>query len=158
MWMRKLIWSAPLWLAVGAAVSPGALLARDNILERMMAGGPILEGKELRAALAEAEHHPLGSLQNPVRAAMPQGQQAYLRRLRCADGEPPRFQRAGNLGQGVFSSIVDDYVVDCGPAAPGKVHIIMDMYFPDYVEERPVAGFTIAPGNPDLPPSGGAPV
>ena len=31
---------------------------------------------------------------------MPQGQHAYLRRLRCGDGQAPQFGRIGNFGLG----------------------------------------------------------
>jgi len=129
-----------------AAMPSGIATARDRdsgSLERMMSGGPMLDPPELARAITEAEKHPLGSAKNPVRAAMPVGQRAYLASLRCSDGRAPAFQRAGNVGPGVFESIVDLYSVDCGAAAPGKVEIRMDMYHPGYVETRPVAGFSI---------------
>jgi hypothetical protein len=93
--------------------------------------------------LAEAAKHPLGSEKNPFRAAMPGGQHAYLGRLRCADGAAPRFERNGNLGFGTFGSIVDAYAVRCEGSSPAQTTIIMDMYFPGYVETQPVQGFSI---------------
>lgn len=108
-------------------------------------GEPILSKKDLKAAIEKAESAPLGSAQNPVRVEMPEGQRAYLSRLRCADGKPPVFERAGNVGPGVYETIVDSYVVDCGAAAPGQVEIQMDMYHPGHIENRAVAGFTIIP-------------
>lgn len=74
---------------------------------------------------------------------MPGGQHAYLGRLRCADGAAPRFERNGNLGFGTFGSIVDAYAVRCEGSSPAQATIIMDMYFPGYVETQPVQGFSI---------------
>jgi hypothetical protein len=87
----------------------------------------------------------LGSQNNPVRAHMPQGQRAYLERLRCSDGRAPEFNRIGNFGVGVYGNIVDGYNVDCGTAEPGRAQVFMDMYHRGYVEDRPVPGFTIIP-------------
>ncbi len=109
-------------------------------------GAPMMKKKKLKKAIAAAEAHPLGSAKNPVRAEMPGGQRAYLSNLRCADGNAPTFQRRGNIGPGVYRTIVDLYDVDCGTAAPGKVEIIMDMYHPGHFETRPVEGFTITGG------------
>lgn len=122
--------------------------AQDKGLERMLMGGPLLDEPELGAAIAEAEKHPLGSASNPVRVSRPAGQRAYLNSLRCSDGRAPSFYRAGNVGPGVYTSIVDLYIVDCGAALPGKVEVRMDMYHPGHVETRAVPGFTIAaPGS-----------
>ena len=128
-------------------VSPAdAKRNRDDVfLERMMSGGPMLDPPELQRAIDKAASSPLGSAANPVRASRPEGQRAYLARLRCDDGRPPAFTRNGNVGPGVYMSFVDVYTVDCGSAAPGKVGIQMDMYFPDYVENKAVQGFTVAP-------------
>lgn len=131
--------------AVAMMVS-GPALARDrtgDLLARMMSGGPMLDEPELSKRIAEAEKHPLGSKENPVRVEMPQGQREYLSSLRCSDGSVPSFSRNGNLGMGIYMSMLDDYVVDCGSAAPGQVHVVMDMYFPAHKESRPVPGFTI---------------
>lgn len=120
--------------------------ARDkqrSSIERMLGGGPMLDAKDLAKAVERASAFPLGSKENPVRAEMPMGQRAYLARLRCSDGKPPRFERIGNFGEGVFGSIVDGYAADCGAAAPGKVEIMMDMYHPGHVESGPVPGFAI---------------
>lgn len=125
----------------------GPAIAGDrssNLLERMLSGGPMLDEPELGKRIAEAEKHPLGTKDNPVRVAMPQGERAYLANLRCSDGKAPSFFRTGNLGPGVYMSTIDDYVVDCGSAAPGQVHVVMDMYFPGHNESRPVPGFTMA--------------
>jgi hypothetical protein len=134
-------------VSIALALSPATLAnARDrdaNSLERMMSGGPILDPAELALVIAEADKHPLGSAKNPVRAATPTGQRAYLATLRCSDGRTPTFQRTGNVGPGIYESIVDLYVVNCGAATPGKVEVRMDMYHPGHIETRPVPGFSI---------------
>lgn len=115
--------------------------ALSRALDLMMAGQSQMQGAELERAVAAAAQYPLGSIQNPVRAAMPPGQRAYLSRLRCPDGATPSFTRRGNLGPGPYNNIIDDYAVTC----PGKnpVSIVMDMYHAGYVENRAVPGFTI---------------
>ena len=118
---------------------------QDDSLDRMLMGESAKSGDKLDRAIAEAAKHPFGSKQNPVRAEMPEGQHAYLARLRCSDGRAPAFHRIGNYGLGVYGNIIDGYSVDCGSAAPGKVEIVMDMYHRGYVEDRPVPGFTIVP-------------
>ena len=138
------------WVFAGAAMLalPSVAPAQSS-LEKMMRGGPILSAKKLKKAIAKAEAFPLGSSQNPIRAHFPPGQRGYLDRLRCADGSAPNYARSGNVGPGVYSSIVDSYVVNCGAAAPGEVNIQMDMYHPGHVEMRAVEGFTlVAPGTP----------
>ncbi|MFT3725851.1 MAG: hypothetical protein QM773_19990 [Hyphomonadaceae bacterium] len=110
----------------------------------IMGGGRYKE-PWLSAAIKDAAQHPLGSAANPVRADAPGGQRAYLARLRCADGRAPAFRRTGNLGFGAFGAIVDAYDVTCAGSTPAQTTIIMDMYFPGYVESQPVAGFTIRP-------------
>jgi hypothetical protein len=117
-------------------------------IKRMMTWEPMMDPAELQQALVKAKTFPLGSHENPVRAESPIGQRAYLRRLRCADGHAPYFSRLGNLGPGVYRSIVDDYVVDCGASAPGQVSVKMDMYFKGHVEVQSVPGFTIVPPSP----------
>lgn len=83
----------------------------------------------------------LGSEKNPVRCAHPEGERAYLDRLRCESGKPPKYDRSGSVGEGPYDTILDRYIVTC----PGekKEHIVlMDMYH-DYVELLPVPGFSI---------------
>lgn len=116
----------------------------DSFFEDMMSGGRF-KGAALDAALKAAEKHPMGSEKNPVRADMPEGQRAYLQRLRCANGKPPNYQRAGNIGPGVFGSIVDLYEVRCDGSTPAEAEVYMDMYFPGHVEQRTVPGFLLTP-------------
>ena len=115
--------------------------ASDDLGDLFSMGG--FRGKKLEKAIEKAEQHPLGSDKNPVRVNMPQGQNAYLSRLRCSDGKVPSFQLGGSVGASPFGSIVDVYNVDCGEASPGKVSVYLDMYHPQHKEDRPVSGFAI---------------
>lgn len=132
-------------LALGCACSalPASAQQRPNEARDMMRslGFKPMSAKKLAKAVAKAEAHPLGSKLNPVRENMPEGQLAYLRRLRCSGGEAPGFERKGSVGIGVYGSIVDLYAVTCPGAA--AVDVYMDMYH-DGPENRPVPGFTMA--------------
>lgn len=132
-------------IALMALLLAAPAISDEAYMQRLLSGGPMLEAGELAAAVAAADAQPLGSAANPVRVLMPAGQLAYLRRLRCGDGQIPAFRRVGSQGQGPFASIVDLYTVDCGAATPGKVEIRMDMYHRGHVETRAVPGFTLAP-------------
>lgn len=133
-------------LAIGlTALMPSPADARDP-LARMLAGESQLQGKKLAKAVAEAERSPLGSNANPVRVAMPSGEKAYLAKLRCSDGAPPAYTRLGSDGSGPFDNIVDVYKLTCGGGSqPATAEVFMDMYHPDYAEQRAVPGFGIAP-------------
>lgn len=96
---------------------------------------------ELKRAIAAAAAHPLGSAENPVRVAGPEGSQAYLARLRCSDGSAPKIGAKREGGVGAFGSIVDLYPLDCGAAAPGKLDLRVDIYHEENVETRAPAGF-----------------
>ncbi|KTE21261.1 hypothetical protein ATE67_08135 [Sphingopyxis sp. H050] len=124
------------------AAAPGPATAGDPIAD-MLAGKSATKGKKLDKAIEKAEAHPLGSQENPVRVEMPQGQFAYLATLRCANGQPPQFNRIGNYGIGVFGNIIDGYDVRCEGSEPAKTTVFMDMYHAGHVETRPVPGFTI---------------
>lgn len=135
--MKPLIALAVLALAASA----GAAAAEDLDLGALLGGGRA-KGPALEAKIAEAAKHPLGSKDNPARVNMPDGQRAYLRRLRCADGEPPSFSRSGSVGPGPFGSIVDAYRVDCGDSGPKGAVVYMDMYHPEHEETAAPPGFT----------------
>ena len=141
----SLAWAALLGCATAAnAMQPPASDTADAAaVERMLAGESETSGAELERRIAAAAAHPLGSQQNPVRAAMPAGQRAYLQRLRCGDGQAPKFSRRGNAGVGVYGNFVDAFEVSCGGAAPREAVIFMDMYHRGHVEARPPSGFTI---------------
>ena len=117
----------------------------DDILASVMRGESRMQGAELERAVKKASAYPLGSAENPVRAHMPQGQRAYLSRLRCSDTSRPSFGRAGNLGPGVYGNIVDLYIVSCASGEPESAEIIMDMYHTGHVEAEAVEGFGIMP-------------
>ena len=99
---------------------------------------------ELQEAIAAADQHPLGAAENPVRVGGPEGERAYIARLRCADGTVPKVGQRGSAGVGAFGTIVNVYPLDCGTAAPGCSDLVMDMYHSEHVEDRAAAGFAIA--------------
>ena len=98
--------------------------------------------EELREQIAAADAHPLGTLENPVRVGGPDGERAYLARLRCADGAAPRVGNRRDAGAGAFGSVVAAYDVACGA---GAERIVFDMYHEEHVETRAPAGFALAP-------------
>lgn len=133
---------ALLGLVLAAAIGLASGPARaDSEVERMLRGESAMQGKKLDKAIAKAEQHPLGSKANPVRTTMPQGQRLYLSRLRCSDGQAPRFSRAGNVGPGPYGNIVDLYKVSCPGAQPAESDIYMDMYHGGFIESRTVPSF-----------------
>ena len=141
--MRKFIALAVI-AAMGIAAAPVQDRQEGKVpneaRDMMLSMGAGMKGKKLEKAIVAAEKSPLGSKANPVRENMPAGQQAYLRKLRCADGTPPTFSRGGNVGEGPYGFIIDVYQVTCPGAAPVDVYI--DLYH-DGGETRPIPGFTI---------------
>lgn len=100
---------------------------------------------DLAAAIAAAQAYPLGTIRNPVRVGGPEGERAYIARLRCSNGEAPRVGARTAAGAGAFGSVVASYSLDCGAAAPGRFSLIMDMYHEEHDETAAPAGFTLAP-------------
>jgi len=98
----------------------------------------------LEQAIAAAGTHPLGTLANPIRVAGPEGERAYLARLRCSDGRAPAIGARSAAGVGAYGSLVDAWPVDCGAAAPGRVSLVLDKYHEEHPESGAPAGFTIA--------------
>jgi hypothetical protein len=133
--------------AATMTVMPTAALAFDPLAD-MLAGRSAMKGKKLERAIEKAAKHPLGSAENPVRAHMPQGQRAYLAKLRCADGKAPTYFREGNFGIGVYRNIVDGYRVTCDGSEPASSLVYMDMYHAGHVENAAVPGFTLDDGSP----------
>lgn len=126
--------------AIGLMLAmPGSGAAQDYD----MFGDPLPSGAALEALIAEAQVHPLGAKENPVRAEMPQGQRAYLNRLRCQNDKRPSYERVGNYGTGVYGRIIDGYRVKCENSEPAESMIFMDMYHPGHQEAAAVPGFTI---------------
>jgi hypothetical protein len=132
-------------LAAPAAAQPqpGDRTISPEQMLRELGLGP--DQDDLRAAIEAAQAHPLGTAQNPVRVGGPEGERAYLARLRCADGSAPHVGQRGNTGVGAFGTIVDVYPLDCGRAAPGQAAVVMDMYHEEHRETRAPSGFTIVP-------------
>lgn len=126
-----------------AGLAPVPAAAQDFM--ELFGGRKAPAGKELEKLIEQAQAHPLGSKENPVRADMPGGQRAYLSRLRCADGERPEFGRIGSFGAGVYGRIIDGYEVVCDGSESAKSMIFMDMYHPGHREAAAVPGFTIEP-------------
>ena len=117
-----------------------ALLTKGRTLER-------LRKENARPGYPRPSQPPplsglLGSKTNPIRCAGPDGERAYLKRLRCGDGASPRFRRAGSAGGGPYGHVMDDYEVRCGGVTQS---IFFDMYHPNHRETAVVAGFTLAP-------------
>ncbi len=95
--------------------------------------------------VAEASKHPLGSVANPVRVGGPEGERAYLARLRCAGGARPSIGQRRSGGIGAYGTIVDLFPLDCGAAAPGRYDLVMDMYHEEHREPGAPPGFAIDP-------------
>ena len=131
-------------VAVGLALILAGCASASADEFDLLSGGRA-KGADLQARIARATRAPLGSQENPVRVSMPQGERAYLARLRCGDGAAPAFQRAGSFGPGVFGSIIDGYEVACAAGEPKPGMIFMDMYHPGHDETAAPAGFTLAP-------------
>lgn len=128
----------------GPPRDPGANgFSSTDIMMAMQRGISPLPPEELAARLAWASAYPLGSTNNPVRAEMPEGERAYLMRLRCEDGSRPQIGQRHNVGMGLYVSIVDVYPLDCGDVAPGAVEVHMDMYHAGHVENEAPPGFRI---------------
>ena len=140
--MRPLLIAAAVSLAAVPAAAQKA--SRDEPIDLMTALGiQPPDPARVQAAIEAAAAHPLGSMENPVRVKGPPGERAYIARLRCADGRPPRVGQRGSMGIGPFLMIVDGYPLDCGDAAPGRTTLMMDMYHPDHREDRAPPGFSI---------------
>src|SRR5947209_5239751 len=114
--------------ATGLAAFPAAaqkLGQRTAPAEKSMAGiGEGSSDAEVAQELAAAAAFPVGTLRNPVRVVGPEGERAYLARLRCADGSVPRIgaQRPG--GTDAFGNLADLASVDCAGAAPAHADIL----------------------------------
>ncbi len=136
----SLLLAAP---ALAQAQAQPRLGARTATPESMVAQmSPASPEEEMRALVAAADAHPLGTLANPVRVGGPEGERAYLARLRCADGSALRIGARREAGAGGFGSLVGAYEVFCGDTA-GR--ILFDMYHEEHVETRAPQGFTLQP-------------
>jgi hypothetical protein len=111
--------------------------------EALQAFGTGNSDDTLAAAIAAASAHPLGTLENPVRAEGPQGVYAYLSRLRCADGSQISLGAKSPGGVDAFGSVTEVHSVRCGSGAP--TDLVFDIYQAENIEKRPPPGFTLEP-------------
>ena len=131
-------------LAVAAAAPAKPPREQSPAAPDILAGvGSGNSDEELRRAIAAAAAHPLGSAENPIRTAGPEGTRAYIARLRCADGSSPRVGAGKEGGVGGYGSVLALYALDCGAASPGKVDLRVDIYHEENVETRAPAGFRL---------------
>lgn len=114
---------------------------RTQPAERLATGASLIPDED--PLIAAAAGFPLGSPENPVRVGGPEGEAAYLGRLRCADGAIPRVGARTQRGAGAFGSLVAAYELSCAGAAPGV--LVMDMYHGEHAEDRAPPGFAITP-------------
>lgn len=139
--MRTLLLAAALLAAPAFAQAPREQSpAPRDVLEAVGAGNT---DAALAAAITAADAHPLGTIENPIRVAGPEGERAYLARLRCADGRSPAIGARAQTGIGAYGSMVDSYPVDCGAAAPGRVSLVLDKYHEENPETRAPAGLQL---------------
>lgn len=110
--------------------------------ERLATGAALIPDAADDPLIAAAASHPLGSTDNPVRVGGPEGERAYLARLRCPDGSVPSAGPRTARGEGAFGSLVASYRVECGAVA---TDLVMDMYHGEHVENRAPPGFTLQP-------------
>ncbi len=129
-------------LAAPASVAPAQELgARVRPAEAMIPG--LAPGQDdLDEAIAAAERHPLGTLQNPIRVGGPTGERAYLARLRCPDRSVPRIGARADAGTGAFGSVTGGYALTCGSS---ELRIVFDMYHEEHAEDRAPDGLMILP-------------
>jgi hypothetical protein len=111
--------------------------------EVLAALGSGLSDEAIARDIEAAEAHPLGTIENPVRVGGPEGERAYIARLRCGDGSAPQAGSRSAAGVGAFGSLVNRYRLDCGAAAPGTVDLVFDMYHDGHVETRAPHGLAI---------------
>ena len=141
--MRSLLPLVALLIAFPATAQEADLGARTASPQSHLPAAGLAPGQDdLAAAIAAAEAHPLGSIENPIRVGGPEGERAYLFRLRCADGAVPRIGERGDGGVDAYGTLSGVYPVTC---AAGTAQIHFDMYHAEHVEDRAPAGFAIAP-------------
>ena len=85
--------------------------------------------------------NPLGDDLNPVRVHGQPGRRAYDSRLVCPEGGAPVFSQIGATRGGPYGSPLDIVMVTCAGIAR-RVHFDV-FHVAEYIERRPVQGFTI---------------
>jgi hypothetical protein len=130
-------------LLAASPVAAQRLGARTTSPEAMVAQlSPASPEDELRALVAAADAHPLGSLENPIRVGGPDGERAYLARLRCSDGAAPQIGARNDAGVGAFGSVVGAFPLNCRSS---RARLVFDIYHEEHVETRAPLGFTLLP-------------
>jgi hypothetical protein len=86
----------------------------------------------------------LGSLSNPVKCDMEEGEREYFNRLTDQSGEPVNYRRIGHAHPDGKGNILDKYEIKSGDGSV-SVEIYMDMHCPGYVEKEAIKGFKIRP-------------
>lgn len=136
-------------LAAFALATAPAHAAAQDVGDRTVPLADILAGagagnsdEEIARAAAAASAYPFGTPENPARVGGPDGERAYLARLRCVSGAVPQVGPRASAGVGAFGSVVGAYPLACGDAA--EVRLIMDMYHEGHDETRAPAGFTLS--------------
>ena len=136
--------AAAILLASAAATAQPRPGDRTRTPEQMRSEFAVAEGQDdIAEALAAAAAHPLGTLQNPVRVGGPEGERAYIARLRCADGAEPQVGPRRDAGVGAFGTVVGAYPLDC--RGTGRFDLVLDMYHEEHRETRAPAGFSLVP-------------
>jgi len=97
----------------------------------------------MASAIAAANAHPLGTLQNPIRVGGPDGARRYVALLRCADGATPGIAREAPGSVGAFGTLTTIISLACRSGEP--VPLVFDMYQEEYSETRAPPGFQLAP-------------
>ena|SRR5437868_11710291 len=137
-----LLAGAPALAQPGAPAQP-RLGARTQAPDQMIgAMNRLSPEEEMRQLAAAADAHPLGTVENPIRVGGPEGEHAYLGRLRCADGTQPQIGARHEAGIGAFGSVVGAYDLGCGNETRP---VVFDMYQEEHVETRAPAGFMLRP-------------
>lgn len=138
-------WLATLTLSVFLVAPAGAqqLGARTATPAQLLGQmeQPASPDAEVAAIARAAAAHPFGSAANPVRVGGPDGEQAYLARLRCPDGTAPRIGAREEAGTGAYGSVVAAYAVTC--AGTPAARVVIDMYHEEHVETQAPAGLTL---------------
>lgn len=140
--MRSFLLIPPLLLAASPVQSQG-IGERTTSPEAMLSSLSGSPEDALAEQIAAANAHPLGTAANPVRVGGPEGERAYLARLRCSDGSAPSIGMREEAGVGAFGSVVGAYEVECGGS--NQVRIVMDRYHAEHRETRAPPGFAILP-------------
>lgn len=126
-------------IACNSQPQPQEKSSEDELTDALAA----VFGERKKPDMKMVEKYPLGTIENPVRVAMPIGQRDYLARLICENGEQvSAFARDGSAGLGPYGSMLDAYTVICDTDKGAVEHTVyLDMYHADHQETRPAQGF-----------------